>query len=268
MSGNPGRLKPEREAVAAVWRRKQLWLLHLVGNALLLGLGYAWLWIPDEKVWQVAVSTLLGFALLAAALWLHGGTLACFRQAHGGEEGGLAPVFRATLRRLPALAAWAALLLLVLWLVAWASDFTGVVSAWLASALTLLVRRPVSPETLARFLTALVWVVSWVVVPVLLLPLASQVAGEGFNGFRGPALRRAWALFRRERFWLDYVALFALGAYLPGRLIWWVPEVTGLTAEAASLVARFLAAYLLAVTAWVILLSLAARLGSAPSAGE
>lgn len=268
MSGNPIRLQPEREAVAAVWRRKRLWLLHLTGNAVLLAAGYTWLWIPDEKAWQVAASAVLGLVLLAGALWLHGGSLAYFRQAHGGEAGGLWPVLRATVRRLPALAAWAALLLLVLWVVAWASDFTGVASAWLASALTLLSRRPVSPAILARLFIALVWVVNWVVVPVLLLPLASQVAGEGFNGFRGPALRRAWTLFRRERYWLDYVALFALGAYLPGRLVWWAPEVTGMTAEAVSLLIRFLAAYLLAVTFWLLLVSLVGRLGRTPAAGE
>ena len=41
-----------REVPGAVWGAKRVWLLHVAGNAALAALGYAWLWIPDAKIWQ------------------------------------------------------------------------------------------------------------------------------------------------------------------------------------------------------------------------
>lgn len=56
------------------------------------------------------------------------------------------------------------------------------------------------------------------------------------------------------------MGLVAVGAYLPHLLIGWHPRVAGLTMQTASLAIRFGLAYLLAVSAWLVLASLVARL--------
>ena len=54
---------------------------------------------------------------------------------------------------------------------------------------------------------------------------------------------------------LIYVVLFIACAYLPYRLIWWVPTFKGLYGQAASMTVRFGLAYFLAVTGWLVLAS-------------
>jgi hypothetical protein len=83
---------------------------------------------------------------------------------------------------------------------------------------------------------------------------------KGFAGFGGRSLAAAWKVFRRGRYWVSYLAVFALGIYVPVQLVHWVPEVESLGAQVASLAARFLAAYLMMVTAWLVLASLLGRL--------
>jgi hypothetical protein len=79
--------------------------------------------------------------------------------------------------------------------------------------------------------------------------------------FYGPStsLRRAHL---RPRLYADLVLLAAPGANVPYKLIGWHPRLAGLGMQTASLVVRFIAAYLLAVSAWLILASLVARLGT------
>ncbi len=254
----------ERSALAATWHHKRLWLLHVVGNGGILGLAYAWLWIPDEKVWQLVFSAVLPLGMIAGALWLHGGTLAFFRQLHGGQSDRGWPAFRTTLTRLPALALWLVILYLILWLIAWIGGFVDDLSKWIASWLTMTLRSPVTPRSVAKVLGGIVWFMRWFLVPLALMSFALQVNTQGFSAFRARGIRRAWELFRRLRYWLAYAVLFVIGAYVPYKLVWWVPEVEGLSLEATGMAVRLVAAYLLAVTAWLILLSALGRLGSAP----
>jgi len=103
-------------------------------------------------------------------------------------------------------------------------------------------------------------VVVWVLLPLLLLPWGAEVAANGFAGFGGRSLRTAWRVFRRGSHWSSYVVLFALGVYVPSQLVYWIPEVQSFGGQAASLAGRFLAAYLLFITAWLVLASLLGRL--------
>jgi hypothetical protein len=167
--------------------------------------------------------------------------------------------FRATLRRLPALVVWALLFWLVLWVLGWAGGWGRYAADWLGSLLTLTLRTPVSPQGVAGVLNAILWVLAWVWAPLRLLPLAVEVSVNGFGGFGSASRAAARRLFRRGRYWLDYLALLALGLWLPTVLIDWIPQVESLWAQAASLLLRFLAAYLLLVTAWLLLASLLAR---------
>lgn len=253
----------EREAAAALWGAKRLWGLHAGANLALAALVYAWLSIPDARLWQVAASLLLGVVLALAFLWLHGSTLEFFTQAHTQGSASVRAAFRATLRRLPALVLWALLFGLALWAVSWAGATIWYVADWLGSALTLAARRPVSPQSVGKFLTALLWVLTWVWVPLLLLPLAAQTCKEGFGGFRTHSFGVVWSVFRRGRYWIGYLVLLVVGTWPPVLLINWIPKVESLWGQAASLAVRFLGAYLLLLTAWLLLGSLLGRLRTA-----
>ncbi|MGH9813596.1 MAG: hypothetical protein ACRD4T_10730, partial [Candidatus Acidiferrales bacterium] len=160
---------------------------------------------------------------------------------------------------LPALVVWTLLFGLVLWAIGWASGWVRYAADWLGSLLTMTLRTPVSPQSVAGVLNAILWVLTWVWAPLRLLPLAAEVSVNGFGGFRGARRAVAQRVFRRGRYWLAYVALLALGTWLPTVLIDWMPEVESLWAQATSLLLRFLAAYLLFVTAWLLLASLLTR---------
>ncbi len=249
----------EREAVSALWRAKRLWALHVGGTLLLAVLTYGWLAIPDARLWQIALSVLFGVALALAFLWLQASTFEFFARAHAGAGASVRAAFRATLRRLPALVVWVLLFGLVLWAIDWAGGWVRYAADWLGSALTMTVRTPVSPQSVAGVLNAILWVLAWVWAPLRLLPLAVETATNGFGGFSGARRAVAQTVFRRGRYWLAYVVLLALGTWLPTVLIDWFPQVESLWAQAASLLLRFLAAYLLFVTAWLLLASLLAR---------
>jgi hypothetical protein len=66
---------------------------------------------------------------------------------------------------------------------------------------------------------------------------------------------------RRPRFYANLLILAIIGAVAPYKLATWRPPVTGLAMQTASLSIRFAAAYALAVTAWLALAALIARLG-------
>ena len=250
------------EALRAVWGEKRLWLLHVAANAAWLALAYGWLWIPDERIWQLVVSFFSGVLLAAMALWLHGSTWVFFEQVHAGWPMPVATPFRGPLHRVPPLILWGLLVLVLFCGVGFVADYVPLAADWLASALTLMFRKPVSPEYTLKFLSSLAWVLEWILLPLWLLPLGMEVALNGFAGLRWRNLGRTWKVFRQACYWVAYLVLFAVGIYLPAQLVNWIPEVESFGGQAASLAARFIAAYLLFVTAWLLLASLLARLRS------
>jgi hypothetical protein len=78
--------------------------------------------------------------------------------------------------------------------------------------------------------------------------------------FYGPSAALKKALIQ-PRLYVDLALLAAIGVYVPYKLIGWHPRLTGLGMQTASLAIRFLAAYLLGVSAWLIVAALLARLG-------
>ena len=212
--------------VRAVWNRKMLWALMAVGHAVLLGLAWYWLTLPEARIWQLAVSGIVALVVAAGFLWLQGVTLATFRLPYGP------PPFGATLRRVPALAVWAVVGSL---LAATALRYVpGSRWAWLPGAAALCV------------------------LPAL-LPAASQISAEGLRGlFRGSA----WSPLGQWQYYLAVVVCAAVGVLAPYKLVWWIPKLTSLSAQGASAAARFGIAYLLALTGWFLLAAAASRLSA------
>jgi hypothetical protein len=138
---------------------KLLWLVHLVGNLLLLALAWLWLSIPDARAWQLGTTAVLGLLILFGILWLHGSTFRFFAD----EAPSLGAAFRSSPKRVPLFALWAAV--------------------WIG--LTVLVERrvPMRPWN---------WLLVWIVIPCILLPLGAAAIGCGRKALASYSSWRYW----------------------------------------------------------------------------
>ena len=72
----------------------------------------------------------------------------------------------------------------------------------------------------------------------------------------------------RPRVYPSVAILAVAGGYVPYKLTGWHPQLAGLGLQTASLVIRFGLAFVMAVTAWLILVALLGRLGTDSEAGR
>jgi hypothetical protein len=156
--------------------------IHLAGNALLLWLGYYWLGLGESRagalLWSLAVAAVVG----CGACWLYGAGFAFF----AGRRVGAA--FLAALRNLAPLVVAAIVVVVVYALLARARDAMDNPGFRLASWLTLTLRKPVKPATVQAIFHAVFWVLRWVVVPVLILPVGPAIVSRGWAGFGAVAV--------------------------------------------------------------------------------
>ncbi len=244
-------------ALATVWQNKLLWLANLLGALALVAAFWGWLLIPEASLWQLAAAALAALLMMAAALWLLAGDFAYFAEAHGGRRSQAWPAFRRAIRRVPALLLWAVLLAIVLLLLGLAQAAVRTWAEVAASWLTLNMQQPISPDRVEWWLLAALAGLWWLAL-ALLLPLAREMACDGFAALHGDGRRNWWRTVRRLGYWLAALLLYALGWWLPVMLVGWVIEVRGLALEFTSAVIRFSLAAALALTAWLWFLSLIA----------
>jgi hypothetical protein len=172
----------------------KLILAHLLGNAVLLGLGYYWLGVGEANWVSLTWSALLVVLFVAGAVWLHGAALAYFRH----DQQALAAIPRNPARRwLPLVLFGAVVLGVFLALEIWNPVSTERINAT-ASWLTLTFQTPVRPDRVQRVLGMLWWLVEWLVAPLALLPVASGVALRGWTGFAEFALPKWSRLLGRR----------------------------------------------------------------------
>lgn len=216
--------------------------IHLIGNALLLWLGYYWLGLGESRagalLWSLLVAA-LGFCL---ACWLYGAAFAFFAQRRVGTA------FRTALGRLAPLAAAALAVLVFYVLLLRADDAMNGPGFRLASWLTLHLRRPVRPATVQAFIRGVYWVLRWFVFPVMILPIGPAILSRGWAGFGAFALR-----YRPCLYWLEAPALLLAALWAPLRLIAWVPHMSSFGGEMASFAIRAALAYLLFGAGWLAL---------------
>ena len=230
---------------------RNLCLLHLPANAVLLWLAYEWLSMGESTTQRLVASAVAALTIVTLAAWLHGATFASFRL---GAEPGVRASFRTVLRNLPPLLAVVLAAVAIYAFLAWWEGYSATPSNKLASWLTLTFRKPVQPATVWRYFNAVLWIVRWVLLPADLLPLFSGVASRGWRGFNEFGWRRYSRLYRLE------VPLLVLSAlWLPFQLVNWVPKVSGFGMEMFSLVLRIGVGYLLFVGAALLLAFLTSR---------
>jgi hypothetical protein len=230
---------------------RNLVLLHLPANALLLWLAYKWLGVDESSGAKLLWSAVDALVILALACWLYGATIVFFRMP--GERR-INEAFRAALPHVAVLLLFAlAVVALYLLIGRWAAA-SDEPPFRVASWLTMKLRKPVKPETVGSVYHAGFWLLRWMILPVLLLPLVAGLAVKGPHGWREVIRRRSW------REWILVPILLVIGLWLPIVLVGWTPKVEGFGMEMASFVLRSAMAYLLFVGA---LIKLASHLGHA-----
>jgi hypothetical protein len=214
---------------------------HLAGNALLLWMGYYWLGIGEGGALSLIWGFLVASAIAIAAVCLHGGAFAYFAGS------------KPQLRRLaPLLGAVVALGVVYLLLSMW-SGYSAKPAFRIASWLTMKLHKPVKPASVARIFNAALWLVRWMVVPVLALPIVAWTA----SGLRGAV--RNW------KYWIEVPLLLVAAFWIPFRLWGWVPHMPSFAMELISFALRIAVAYVCFVASWLVLVWLSAR-GPRPAA--
>jgi hypothetical protein len=219
--------------------------IHLLSNALLLFLGYYWLGIAESHtttlVWSISVS--LFIAVLG--VWTYAASFVYFRQRPEWLT-----AWRTSLRNVLPLAVAILLLIAVYLLLAKWEDYSSQPAFKIASYLTLKLRKPVRPSSIARVFNIILWLVEWMVLPVLLLPMLSAISASGWNGFAA-----AGSKAKKWFYWIETPVLLFCAVRLPLLLLHWVPRFESFGVQTASFAARAVVAYLLFGGAWLILAS-------------
>jgi hypothetical protein len=219
-----------------------LCVLHLFGNALLLWLGYYWLGIGEGSGLQLAWSTLVILFFICSAVWLHGTAFALFDTY---RKLSLSTAARSALNHLAPLFVIAICAAAVYGLLAYWHNHFAHQAFVIASWATMQLRKPIRPASVLRWFHVLIWILRWLVVPVLFFPLAASAATLGWRGLR-------WNFFRHSK-WILYAAAVCLlllcAIWVPLKLVAWVPEIPRFPLQMASFVARIGLGYLLFVAA-------------------
>jgi hypothetical protein len=228
----------------------KLWLLNLIGNALLVAAAYFWLLLPDARRWQVAASGLLAVVVIFFGLWLRTGTFAYFRVAEFRDRATVWRAFRHAVRHMIALALWAILLAAIEWSLISLRRHAPQFGVWFWQKSPAFLRLG-SPRQVFHAADWLLWIWLWVLAPAIWLPIATTFAAAGFDLKR---MARSLRVLKRLAYWLWFCALMLIGAYVPYKLIRWIPNLSDLRKQAWSMGLRFSIAYVILITAFVALL--------------
>lgn len=236
-------------------RRGWIWVIgEYLGLSMLIALGLLWTRIPEKNGGQVTLTLALPVLIAAGFLWLQAGFVRGFLQPatdaaeateHVGDQQQVWVPF-----------AWGAATLLVWIVIGWVlwvlldrfDDRIWQWAAYLNSKFDLHARgRWASYAHLSRDLGWAEWVLRWVVVPGLLVPVAVCSAAWGI--LRLP-WRRTAGLWVSWKWWPVVIAWALIGEAWPQT--WFDSQRQGTVREQVWRVGlKLAAAYLLGVTAWV-----------------
>jgi len=226
--------------------RLMLFASHLAGNALLLLLGYYWLGLGESDAAHLAWSGAVILLFVLGALWLHGTALVAFR----GD--GLGASVKRALRNLAPLFVLAVVVLLIYAALQHFYYSFGHEAFTVGSYSTMKLRRPVEPGKVLTAFHVFITLMRWLFVPAFALPLAAEVANNGWAGFRAGAFRK----LRKFLYWLKvFVILVSIRSTL--ELFSWIPKMPNFSMEVVSVIARFGLGYFI-FTLFLLVLELTA----------
>ncbi len=228
----------------------KLWLLNLIGNALLLAAVYFWLLLPDAHGWQVAASGVLAIIVVFFGLWLRTGTFAYFRVAEFRDHATVWRAFRHALRHMIALAIVAIPFAALEWWLLSLRKYAPQFGVWFWQKAPAFLRLG-SPRQVFHAADWLLWLLIWLLIPAVWLPIAMTVAAAGLRLAR---MARSLRALKRIGYWLWFCGLMLIGGYVPYKLVWWILDLSDLRKQAWSMGLRFLVAYVILISAFVALL--------------
>jgi hypothetical protein len=220
-------------------------LIHLCVNACLLWLGYYWLGVGESRASMLAWSACVALVIIALGCWDYGAAFAYFRAE---DHRRLSFASSSALRNLFPIAVAAVVIAVVYALLTRWAVYSSQPAFQIASYLTLRFRKPVRPSAVLHIFNVILWMVRWVVLPVLLAPMISTIATSGWSGFRSIG-----SLAKRWLYWIEAPPLTLCLAWVPLKLLRWVPHMSGFRMETLSFVLRAGVAYLLFVGAGLLL---------------
>jgi len=241
----------------------RLWLLQFFLNPILWGLFAAWLLIPEAKIWQLALNVLLAVIIVAATLVLHAGTLNYFSDHFREQRAAVTTAFGRARRHFAAIAVCAIVFYLVWALVGGLDRYRETFPTYFRSTLPVSVRQHISLGVLSGTFDGLVFLLQWVAVPGLLLPLALLAADQGFRGFGRPGWKALRTRIASLHYWVILAITAFLGIYGSATIMGWRPtsESPTFASETGNLVLRLLLAYGLGLFSWMVACSLIGRRG-------
>jgi hypothetical protein len=246
-------------------RSGRLWLLQFFLNPILWGLFAAWLLIPEAKIWQIALNAFLAVVIVATALVLHAGTLNYFSDQFREQPAAVTTAFRRALRHFASVAVCAIVFCLVWTLVGRLDRYHETFPTYVRSKLPVSIRQHISLGVLSGTFDGMVFLLQWVAVPGLLLPLVLLAADQGFRGF-GQAGWKAWRkTIASLHYWVILAIAAFLGVYGSDAIMGWRPtsESPTFVTETANLALRLFLAYGLGLFSWMAACSLIGRRGAA-----
>ncbi len=238
-----------RLRLSLLWVAAQFW-----ATLLLVLAGVAWTRLPDKYAWQVGLTLLLPLVLLAVTLLLEAGTM---RKLLNQEQGRAPFVIGAI-----TLLVWVAVVWAMWAILDWCDDQIPMWAGYLNSRASAHSRATLfTYEHIQSWLTVLVWIFRWIVVPAKVIPHAMASAQWGW---RLP-WRKLIRLLLNWRWWLAVVIAALVAMEWPSHFFTGVPHGT-VTHQVWAVIFKLAGAYLLAVASWVLLLAWGAvLLGRTPS---
>jgi hypothetical protein len=228
----------------------RLALSHLSVNAVLLGLGYYWLGIGESRTTTLAWSSVIAILTFAIACCAYGAVFNYFRD---GVSRRLSAAWRMSAHNVVALVLCLLATVIGYWLLGLWEGYSPNPAFRIASFLTASLRRPVAPRSVETIFGVIAWLLRWIVLPVLVLPVFAEIASMNWQGFRA-----LWCK-RNLLYWIQVPALLLAGIWIPWKLLQWVPDVHPFGMEMFSFIVRGSIAYLLFVVAWLVLAWLTSR---------
>jgi hypothetical protein len=214
----------------------KLFSAHIIGNALLLLLGYYWLGLGESDGLHLAFSAAIILLFTLGTLCLHGTSLVQFR-----EQSTFAAAARRTLKSIAPLFVLGIAVVLVYIALNYFYNSFGHEAFNIGSYSTMKLRRPVEPTKVLTAFHVIIWILQWFVVPILALPLAAEVANRGWAAFTPAAFHRS----KKILFWIEAGVILVAATHLPLHLFFWIPKMSSFSLEVISVTVRIGLGYLL-----------------------
>jgi len=255
------RFEIARDAGSSLLHSKRVWLIQLAGNAVLFALFAGWLSLPVASELHVLLNALAILALAAAGLTLHAGTLNFYSEQSLSERPLVRSAFGRAVKNIFAIAVCVGLVFALWALLDLSKSRQLALPFYLRSLLPDFIRVRLAVWWFQIAVEGIVFSIRWIVIPGLILPLVVEAANSGFRAFGKLGFAAMRNSVKRAGYWIVLLLAAVAGCVAPVSLLDWTPEFKNPTLhlEAVSLVARFFAAYILAVASWLLVCSVVGR---------